>query len=198
MSAAMAATGPEQGKRATEKDRGLVIVYTGDGKGKTTAALGLALRACGHGFRVLMVQFIKGDRVTGEGLAAPHLPGFELRAMGEGFTLPGRSRKTWPEHRRAVAAAWAYVTERALSGDYRVVILDELNYVLSHPELAEALPVEEVLDFLRRRPPGLHVVITGRRALPEIVAAADVVTTMEAVKHPWADLGLPAQRGIDF
>ncbi|MHB0884707.1 MAG: cob(I)yrinic acid a,c-diamide adenosyltransferase [Bacillota bacterium] len=178
--------------------KGLVIVYTGDGKGKTTAALGLALRACGHGFRVLMVQFIKGGRATGERLAAPNLPGFELRAMGEGFTLPGHSQKSWPEHRRAVAAAWDYAQERALSGEYRVLILDEINYVLAHPELAEALPTAQVLDFLRRRPPELHVVLTGRRALPELVAAADLVTTMEAVKHPWADQGLPAQRGIDF
>lgn len=186
-------------RRPTRRPRkGLIIVNTGDGKGKTTAALGVALRASGHGFKTLMVQFIKGSWKIGELKAAGYLPGFDFHPMGEGFSIPGYSRSDLPDHLQAVANAWAFARERALSGAYGLVILDEINYVLSNPQLAPALPKEEVLDFLRQKPPMLHVVLTGRRALPEVIDLADLVTEMRVVKHPWRDQGIPAQKGIEF
>lgn len=177
---------------AAEKDRrGLVIVHTGDGKGKTTAALGLALRAVGNGMPVLMIQFIKGKWKTGERTAAKAFGGlFEIHAMGEGFTWDTKDAE---RDKRKVREGWEFMTAKVAGGGYRMLILDEINYVLSYGHI----PVEEVLRFLREKPRSLHVVLTGRNAPPALIETADLVTEMLDIKHPFNE-GLAAQRGIEF
>jgi len=171
-------------------NRGLMIVNTGDGKGKTTAALGLALRAVGHGMRVLMVQFIKADEQTGEVRAAMRLaPELTVKVMGRGFVFD-----EWAdENRTAARKAWELGKSAIDSGKYDMVILDEINYVLSEGIIEPRL----VLDALSRRPPEIHVVLTGRHAPAEIVKAADLVTEMLAIKHPF-EKGIKAQKGIEY
>lgn len=180
-----------------DKQRGLVLVYTGEGKGKTTAALGLALRAVGQGLRVLMIQFLKGSWPSGERRAAEYLPGFRLVAMGLGFTWDGRH--TAEEHRAALRRAWQAAREAVLSGDYDLVILDELNNVFHIRDFPvdDIVTVAEVLRTLDQRPPHVHVLITGRGAPAALLERADLVTEMVAVKHPYA-AGEPARRGIEY
>lgn len=175
--------------------RGLLIVYTGEGKGKTTAALGLALRALGRGFRVSMIQFIKGAWRYGERRAAEWLPNFELIPTGVGFTWT----RTPEEHREALRRGWALAKERLCSGAYDLVILDELNVALSISAfpIDDVLPLDEVIETLRQRPPHVHVVVTGRGAHPRIVEMADLVTRMELVRHPFQE-GQRALPGIEF
>lgn len=180
------------------KRKGLILVNTGDGKGKTTASMGLALRASGHGMKVLFVQFIKGGWKTGEGVRLPELPGVEHHVAGKGFTIPKYRRRPWPEHLQAVADAWALVQARVEEEQFDVVILDEINNVLSNERLSEALPLEELIEFLERKPEMMHVVLTGRRAPQELIDVADTVTEMKLVKHVYKDKGIPAQRGIEF
>lgn len=172
--------------------RGLVIVHTGDGKGKTTAALGLALRAAGQGQRVAMVQFLKGTWTYGELRAPEFLPDFEIVPMGRGFLDPGRSEPS-PEDVALARDALRAGRERLLSGNRDMVILDEVNYAVDYGLLA----VEDVLALIRDKPPEVHLVLTGRNVRPEVVAAADLVTEMREVKHPFRQ-GIPAQRGIEF
>ncbi|MCD6334316.1 MAG: cob(I)yrinic acid a,c-diamide adenosyltransferase [Candidatus Latescibacteria bacterium] len=169
----------------------MVIVHTGDGKGKTTAALGLAMRAVGNGMKVIMLQFLKGKWKPGERKAAEKLaPLFEIRPLGRGFTWESENiaqdiesaRKAWEESRKIV-----------LAGEYDVVILDEINYVVGY----DFLPVEEVLTLIREKPPAMHLVLTGRRAHPKVIEAADLVTEMVAIKHPF-EKGIKGQRGIEF
>jgi cob(I)alamin adenosyltransferase len=191
------------GREAARRERrpaaapGLVIVHTGEGKGKTTAALGLALRAVGNRMRVCVIQFIKGQWQPGEKKAAALLPGFEFIPLGEGFTWT----KTPEAHMAALREAWAKTREVVRAGRHDVVILDEINYALAIPP--EKLPVHEVftvadvVDLLRSRPPAMHVVLTGRYARPEIVDLADLVTEMRLVKHPFRQ-GRRASRGIEF
>jgi cob(I)alamin adenosyltransferase len=171
---------------------GLVVLHTGDGKGKTTAALGLALRAVGHGMPVCMVQFIKGKWSCGEHKAAAELLDgrLEIHPMGDGFTWDTQDREA---DKRRVREGWDLAMEKVATGRYRMLILDELIYVLSYGYF----PVEEVLAFLAARPPDLHVVLTGRNPPPELVEAADLVTEMVAVKHPY-QAGIKAQKGIEF
>lgn len=171
--------------------RGLVIVNTGDGKGKTTAALGILLRAWGHDQRVAMLQFIKSpERHTGEHEAAARL-GIEIVALGDGFTWLSKD----VERTASLAAdAWERAKATILGGDYDVVILDELTYPLQYLWVS----VQEVIDTLRARPAHVHVVITGRGAPEELIEAADLVTEMRLIKHPYRDQGISAQKGIDF
>ena len=169
--------------------QGLVLVYTGQGKGKTTAALGLAVRALGRGLRVGVVQFIKGKWPTGERRFFADLPGVDFFVMGEGFTWESEDLS---RDRAAAAAAWER-SRALLGGDHAVVILDELTYAISYGWLA----VEDVLAALAARPPHVHVVITGRHAAPALCDAADLVTDMQVVKHPFTR-GLRAQPGVDF
>lgn len=181
-------TAPPAAKRSKP---GLVVLHMGDGKGKTTAALGLALRAIGHGFDVCMVQFIKGKWASGEQRAAELLGGrLEIHPVGEGFTWDTRDRE---RDRERVRAGWELAMEKAASGRYRMLILDELLYVLSY----DYFPVEEVLHFLDTRAPDLHVVLTGRNPPEVLVDAADLVTEMVNVKHPY-QAGIKAQQGIEF
>lgn len=181
----------------TQQPRGLVIVHTGDGKGKTTAALGLAMRAWGDGLRVLILQFIKGGWRCGElnaiaALAKSAAGGtIELRQMGKGFTRKGDVDAA--EHQRAAQEALADARAAITSGAWDLVILDEINYAVKFG----LLDVSDVLALLDARPPALHVVLTGRVAAPELIARADLVTEMHLVKHPFQQ-GVKAQKGIEF
>lgn len=172
------------------KRKGLIIVNTGNGKGKTTAALGVALRACGYGMKVSMLQFFKGKWKYGELRSAPKLGTFEIRPMGKGFTWESKDIEV---DKRMVREAWQEASTEILSGKYDLVILDEINYALSYG----FLPVQDVVDFLKKKPEMLHVILTGRDAKPEIIEIADMVTEMTEVKHPFK-AGIAAQKGIEF
>lgn len=177
--------------RRPRSQKGLILVYTGDGKGKTTAALGLAFRAIGHGMRVLMVQFIKGSWHYGELDTARRLaPHIEIHPLGEGFTWETRNPQRDAQKARE---AWEFALRKIREEDFQILILDEINYVIDY----RYLPVEDVVEWLQRRPEGLHVVLTGRNAHPAVVAIADLVTEMREVKHPF-EKGILAQKGIEF
>jgi cob(I)alamin adenosyltransferase len=173
------------------EERGLLIVHTGTGKGKSTAAFGIVLRCLGHGMRVGIVQFVKGVWTTGERIALERFGDLvTCRAMGEGFTWDTQDRA-----RDIAAARTAWETAKAMIADpsYRLVLLDELNIVLRY----DYLPLDEVVAVLRAKPHNLHIVVTGRNARPAIVEAADLVTEMTLVKHPFRS-GVKAQLGIEF
>jgi cob(I)alamin adenosyltransferase len=169
--------------------KGLVLVNTGNGKGKSTAAFGLALRAVGQGLKVSVIQFIKGKWKTGEAEAAGRL-GLEFAPMGKGFTWESKNLE---EDKALMRKAWEAASEKILSGEYDLIILDEINYVLGYGYL----PVDDVIRTLKSRPPHVHVGLTGRNAPDEIISIADCVTEMRDVKHPYRN-GIPAQKGIDF
>lgn len=177
-------------KRGRSK-RGLVIVNTGDGKGKTTAALGVILRAWGRGFRICMIQFIKSSTSsTGEVKAAKKL-GIEWHKTGDGFTWLSRDMD---ETTARALHGWKLAQEKIASGAYDLVVLDEFTYALHFGWLDTA----EVLDWLRaNKPQDLHLIVTGRSAPPELMEYADLVTEMKLVKHPH-DQGIKAQPGIEF
>jgi cob(I)alamin adenosyltransferase len=173
------------------EERGLLIVHTGKGKGKSTAAFGIVLRCLGHGMRVGIVQFVKGVWTTGERIALERFGDLvTCRAMGEGFTWDTQDRA-----RDIAAAHKAWGTAKAMIEDrsYRLVLLDELNIVLRY----DYLPLDEVVATLKAKPDDLHIVVTGRNARPELVEAADLVTEMTLVRHPFRS-GVKAQIGIEF
>ena len=173
------------------EERGLLIVHTGKGKGKSTAAFGLVLRCLGHGLRVGIVQFVKGVWTTGERIALERFGELvTCRAMGEGFTWDTQDRA-----RDIAAARKAWDAAKAMIADpsYRLVLLDELNIVLRY----DYLPLAEVIETLRAKRRDLHVVVTGRNAKPELIELADLVTEMTMVKHPFRS-GVRAQKGIEF
>ncbi len=181
------------------KRHGLIIVYTGDGKGKTSAALGAGLRALGQGWRVLVIQFFKGDWpvVYGEVELAKRLsPQFEVLQLGKGFVKIMGDKKPFGEHVEAAQAALQLTREKMLSGLYDLIILDEINYALGHLDF-KLLDVEAVLQLLKEKPPEMHIILTGRNAHPKIIEAADLVTEMKEIKHPMKR-GIPAQQGIDY
>jgi cob(I)alamin adenosyltransferase len=172
-------------------EKGLLIVHTGKGKGKSTAAFGMVFRALGHGFRVGVVQFVKGIWQTGERVVLDRFSDLvTIKAMGEGFTWETQDRS-----RDIAAARQAWEEAKAMIADpsYRMVLLDELNIVLRY----DYLPLDEVVDVLRSKPPDTHVIVTGRNAKDEIIEIADLVTEMEMVKHPFRS-GVKAQAGIEF
>ena len=172
-------------------EKGLLIVHTGKGKGKSTAAFGMVFRAIGHGFRVGVVQFVKGVWQTGERVVLDKFPDLvTVTAMGEGFTWETQDRS-----RDIAAARKAWEQAKAMIADpsYRMVLLDELNIVLRY----DYLPLDEVVQVLASRPPEKHVIVTGRNAKDEIIEIADLVTEMEFVKHPFRS-GVKAQAGIEF
>ncbi len=168
--------------------RGLIIVHTGDGKGKTTAAIGLAVRAFGAGLNVLILQFIKGGRRSGE-LEALKILGVEVRQLGLGFTRTGDIT----EHKAAAQRALELARAEILSGAWDLIILDEINYAVKFG----LIDATEILQLIKIRPPELHLVFTGRDALPELIDAADLVTEMKLIKHPF-QIGIAAQEGIEF
>ena len=173
------------------EERGLVIVHTGAGKGKSTAAFGMVLRCLGHGMRVGIVQFVKGVWQTGERDVLARFPDLvTCRAMGEGFTWDTQDRE---RDIAAARAAWEAAQTMIADPSYRLVLLDELNIVLRY----DYLPLDEVLGVLRAKPRDLHVIVTGRNAKPELVEVADLVTEMTLVKHPFR-VGVKAQPGIEF
>ena len=172
--------------------RGLVLVHTGEGKGKSTSAFGLALRAVGQGLRVYLIQFIKGTWKTGEARAARRLaPELEIQVgLGDGFTWDTQDPD---QDCRTSRGVWELGREAILSGRYGLVILDEINVALDLGHL----DAEEVIGVLRQRDPALHVVLTGRGAPQALVDYADLVSEVRNVKHPY-EQGIPAQRGIEF
>jgi cob(I)alamin adenosyltransferase len=174
--------------------KGLIIVHTGPGKGKTTAALGTAFRAVGQGLKVLMVQFIKGSWHYGELDAAKMLGEgrFQILPMGRGFVKVG-AEKPDPEDVRLVEEAWRFARGKIESGEFDLVILDEINYAVGYKMLDAA----EVAEALKRKPARVHVILTGRNAHPAIVECADLVTEMREVKHPYQK-GIQAQLGIEY
>jgi cob(I)alamin adenosyltransferase len=173
------------------EERGLVIVHTGKGKGKSTAAVGLAARCIGHGMRVGIVQFVKGVWETGEREVLAHFPDLvTMKSMGEGFTWDTQDRQ------RDIAAArkaWKAVKEMMADDSYAMVIADELNIVLRY----DYLPLDEVIEALKNKRRDLHVVVTGRNAKPELIEIADLVTEMTQIKHPFRS-GVKAQVGVEF
>jgi cob(I)alamin adenosyltransferase len=173
--------------------KGLLIVFTGSGKGKTSAAMGTALRAVGQGFKVLMIQFIKGSWHYGELDAAAMLGGaFEIRVMGRGFVKVGTPTVD-PEDIRLAQEAWSAAVDAMHSGQYDMLILDEINYAIHYG----MIPLDQVLTGLGERPEQLHVICTGRNARPELIEAADLVSEIKEIKHPYHK-GILAQRGVEY
>jgi cob(I)alamin adenosyltransferase len=168
----------------------LIIVHTGNGKGKTTAALGLALRAFGYGMKVIMLQFFKAKWEYGALRSAPKLETLEIHPMGKGFTWESKDVEV---DKAMVRDAWRAAQGNILSGNFDVVVLDEINYALSYG----FLPVMDIVHFLQNKPPMLHVILTGRDANPEMLEIADLVTEMRQIKHPF-EQGICAQKGIEF
>jgi cob(I)alamin adenosyltransferase len=201
----------------TSSRRGLILINTGPGKGKTTAALGTAFRAAGNGMRVLFLQFLKGSWHYGEldaaqalnaaltpalgstlspepesTTAAPAPQNFVIRQLGRGFVKVGGA-ETDPEDIRMVEEAWAESAAAILSGDWDLVVLDEINYAIGYQMLAP----ETVAEVLKRKPEMTHVILTGRNAHPLLIELADTVTEMREVKHAYQK-GILAQRGIEY
>jgi cob(I)alamin adenosyltransferase len=172
-------------------ERGLLIVHTGKGKGKSTAAFGMVFRCIGHGFKSGVIQFIKGAWDTGERTVLENFPDLvTIKAAGEGFTWETQDRARDMAHARE---GWEEAKRLIADPSYKMVLLDELNIVLRY----DYLPMDEVLDVLRNRPMDKHIVITGRNARDELIEIADLVTEMEQVKHPFRS-GVKAQAGIEF
>ncbi len=183
-------------REAKARRRGLLLVFTGNGKGKSTAAFGLALRATGNELPVKVVQFIKGSWKTGEREAIrKYLPGIEVEVGGKGFTIERLRDPKIPmtDHQLAARAAFEMAKEAVSSGRYRMVVLDEILGSITAGLVSEA----EVLELARGRPTELHLVFTGRGATDSIIEAADLVTEMREIKHHFK-AGIPAQRGIEF
>lgn len=178
--------------QATKTDeKGLVIVHTGKGKGKSTAGFGMVFRALGHGMKVGVVQFVKGSWDTGERWVLEKFPEqVTISALGEGFTWETQDRARDIEMARG---AWEQAKAMILDESYDMVLCDELNIVLRY----DYLPVEEIIEVLKAKPEMKHVIITGRNAKDELMEAADLVTEMEMIKHPFRS-GVKAQKGIEF
>jgi cob(I)alamin adenosyltransferase len=173
------------------EERGLLIVHTGKGKGKSTAAFGMVFRALGHGFKIGIVQFVKGKWGTGErDILEKFSDQVTIKAMGEGFTWDTQDRA------RDIAAAkgaWEMAKALIMDESYKMILLDELNICLRY----DYLDINEVVEFLRQKPRDTHVIVTGRNAKDELIEAADLVTEMTMIKHPFRD-GVKAQAGIEF
>jgi cob(I)alamin adenosyltransferase len=169
---------------------GLIMVHTGDGKGKTTAAIGTAFRAVGVGFKVKMIQFIKGSWDYGELHTAEKLENLEIVPMGEGFTWETKDRE---RDTKIAYETWSACREAIERGDHDLLIFDEINVAMS----LGYLDVGEVIETLKARPQDMHVILTGRGAPQELIDAADLVTEMKEIKHPFHS-GIYAQRGIEY
>ena len=183
-----------QEQRLAEKtaEKGLIIVNTGNGKGKTTAALGMVMRSLGHGYKVAIVQFIKGAWEPAEkAILSRFSDQLKFHAMGEGFTWETQDRERDMEK---AAAAWSTSLEYILNPEYRLVLLDEINIALK----LGYLDVDTVIEGLARKPADSHVILTGRGAPDKLIAIADLVTEMSLIKHPFREQGIKAQPGIEF
>ncbi|WP_298613413.1 cob(I)yrinic acid a,c-diamide adenosyltransferase [uncultured Thermosynechococcus sp.] len=183
-----------QAQRLAERTRekGLIIVHTGNGKGKTTAALGMVLRSLGHGYRVAIIQFIKGAWEPAEkAVLSQWSEQLAFHAMGEGFTWETQDRQ---RDMACAQAAWELALSYLGNPAYRLVLLDEINVALK----LDYLRVTQVLEGLSRKPEMTHVILTGRGAPPALIDAADLVTEMTLIKHPFREQGIKAQPGIEF
>ncbi len=183
----------------TAPRRGLILVYTGNGKGKTTASLGVVLRALGHGWRALIIQFFKGDWpvVFGEVEMGRRLaPQLEVLQLGKGFVKYMGDAKPLEEHLAAAKEALRIAKERITSGTYDLIVLDEIVYAIDYAGV-QLISLDEVLELLDAKPPSLHLILTGRNAPQPLIDRADLVTEMREIKHPWQQK-IPAQVGIDY
>ena len=181
---------PVSGIRKRKK-KSLIMINTGNGKGKTTAALGVAMRCVGNKMKVFIVQFIKGSWKYGELVVAEKLaPYLEIKAMGEGFTWETKNRARDVE---MTEKAWEVGSSKMMSGKYDLVVFDEINYVIDY----KYLDVKKVVLALKKKPENVHVILTGRNAHSDLVDIADLVTEMKEIKHPFKE-GILAQKGIEF
>jgi cob(I)alamin adenosyltransferase len=175
-------------------DEGIVVVFTGKGKGKTTAALGIVLRAVGHGHKVGMIQFIKGEWFYGELASSKRLePEFEMIVAGKGFVGIIDDDHPIEDHRSAAQKAISLAKEKISSGNYDIIILDEINYALN----MNLIILKDVVDIINSRPKKTTLVLTGNYAVREVLELADLVTEMKEIKHPYCR-GIKAKKGIDY
>ena len=186
---------PDKIERLEPKERkGLVVVITGNGKGKTTSALGIAVRACGHGMRVCIIQFMKGDLYAGEWDGIKKMDcAIELHTTGKGFCGIQGNPYPWEEHRANAQDAIDLVQNKIASGNYDVLILDEINNALK----LKLIDLEQLLDILHNKPPLMHLVLTGRDAHPRVIELADSVSEVVEIKHSYRK-GIEPQPGIDY
>ena len=176
---------------SAQKEKGLLIVNTGTGKGKTTAAMGMGVRVLGHGMKLGIVQFIKGALDTAERNFLSSHPLCTFKAIGEGYTWNVQDL----ERDRATARkGWDEAAEMIRSNEYKMIILDELNVVLKY----NYLPLDEVLSVIQSRADDVHIVVTGRHAPEALIEAADLVSEMKPIKHPYREQGIKAQKGVEF
>jgi cob(I)alamin adenosyltransferase len=176
-----------------KKRQGLIIVNTGDGKGKTTSAFGVALRASGYDWKILIIQFIKGSWKYGEMESIKKFPNIKFVRMGKGFVGIIDDKLPFEEHVKSAQEALEFAKEQIKSDKYDLIILDEINYAVQ----GKLIKIEDVIELLKLKPPGLHIILTGRNARPELIEMADMVTEMKEIKHPYQK-GIKAQVGIDF
>jgi cob(I)alamin adenosyltransferase len=177
-----------------KRTKGLVIVYTGHGKGKTTAALGMALRAAGHRKKTLIVQFIKSFQNYGElKFVKKYACGIEIKTMGKGYVKMKGDKFPFPEHVKAAKQALKFAKDQILSKKYDIVILDEINIAIDK----KLLTIQEVTELIQQKPPDLHLVLTGRSAPKKLLQLADLVSEVKEIKHPF-EKGVPAQKGIEY
>ena len=177
----------------------MILVYTGNGKGKTSAAMGGVFRALGHGWRVLVVQFVKGDWpiVFGEKVSAKRHPKLDFFQLGQGFVSIMGDKKPRSAHRAAAMEALDFAAKKILSGRYDLVVLDEVIVVLDYQKRSGLVPLSSLLKLLKKAPAKTHLILTGRNAHPKLVKAAHLVTEMKEVKHPYQK-GVQAAKGIDY
>jgi cob(I)alamin adenosyltransferase len=177
-----------------KKNKGLIIVYTGDGKGKTTAALGTALRAAGHKKKTLIVQFIKNFKSYGELKFAKKFDcGIEIKNIGKGYVKIRGDKHPFEEHVKAAKQAWKFAKDKILSKEYDIVVLDEINIALDK----KLLTIKEITEVIHQKPPYLHLVLTGRNAPKKLIQLADLVSEVKEIKHPYRR-GILAQKGIEY
>jgi len=177
-----------------KKNKGLVIVYTGDGKGKTTASLGMALRAAGHGKKTFIVQFIKNFQNYGESkFVKKYHCGIKIKSIGKGYVQIKGDKYPFEEHVKAAKQALEFAKEKILSKRYDIVILDEINIALDK----KLITTSEVIKLIQQKPPDLHLVLTGRNAPKKLIQLADLVSEVKDIKHPYKK-GILAQKGIEY
>ncbi len=182
----------KQAESDPKKRKGLIIVNTGDGKGKSTAGFGLALRAAGNKMNVFIMQFMKGVWKAGERKSFEKLaPYIEFDAQGDGFTWDTNNPE---QDRKTARKAFDIAKEKLMSGKYQMIVLDEINYILDY----KFFPLDEFLETLRNKPEKVHVVCSGRNAPESLIELADLATEMRCIKHPYKEQGIPAQKGIEF
>jgi cob(I)alamin adenosyltransferase len=177
-----------------KKTKGLVIVYSGNGKGKTTAALGMALRAAGHGKKTLIVQFIKNFQNYGElKFVKKYNCGIEIKTLGKGYVQIKGDKFPFEEHVKAAQQAFKFAKDKILSKEYDIIVLDEINIALDK----KLLTVDQVVELIQQKPPSLHLVLTGRNAPKKLLQLADLVSEVKEIKHPYK-MGILAQKGIEY